>query len=332
MGGGDADKGGQIVVDGATGYLGTHLTYKLLSEGFSVACVVHPGAKRSDAEQLRKMGAEVYIGNFNQDDEASPVLARAFQNAVAAVHLIGSVAPKKGQKLVEMHAGQTHWFLQHAQKGNTGRIVMVTTLGTSSDAATIYQRTKWAAEQIIAAGPLPYTILRPSLLVGCTVGTRDSKLVKRYREILAKKAIVPVIGGGHNKIQPVFVQDVVSAICRCIFPGKWQREATGKELEIGGPEVLEMRKFVKLLMEATGKNKPLVGVPAPLAFMSAMFCEAYQEVPSVSADQVKLSLRDNVCTDNALTAVLGIEPTPLKTALATYADIERGAIATGAKG
>jgi NADH dehydrogenase len=323
--------GGHIVVDGATGYLGTHLTAKLLEGGFPVRCLVHPGANRADMELLRKMGAEVYIGNLNQSDENSPVVTKCFNGAVAGVHLVGSVAPRKGADLDELHAGQSHWFAQQAFNGGVGRVVMVTTLGTTSDAKTNYQRTKWAAEQIVSAAGMPYTILKPSLIVGRTVGKRDSKLIKRYLDMIAKKAVVPVIAGGHNKIQPVFVNDVVAAICRCIFPGRPQREATGKALEIGGPEVLEMRQFISMLMETLEKRKPIVPLPPPFAYATAMFCEQFQKVPTVSRDQVTLSMSDNVCSDNALHSILGIEPTPLEVALQSYADTAKNPVTTGAK-
>jgi NADH dehydrogenase len=320
-----------IVVDGATGYLGTHLTCMLLSQGFSVACLVHPGANRAEAEALRKLGAQVFIGSLSEADEDSPVVTRAFKGAFAAVHLVGSVAPRKGQKLLEMHAGQSHWFVYHAQRSDVQRLVAVTTLGGTADANTNYQRTKWAGEQIIANSGLAYTILRPSLIVGRTVGHRDSKLVRRYLDMIERKLVVPVIAGGRNKVQPIFVEDVVQAICRCIFPGPWQREATKKVLELGGPEVVQMRQLVRMLMEATGRRKLMVGIPAPLAFLSAFYCQAFQEVPTVSVDQVKLSLSDNVCSQNALASILGIEPTPLRKALDTYARRAPDPIATGAK-
>jgi uncharacterized protein YbjT (DUF2867 family) len=246
------------------------------------------------------------------------------------VHLIGSVAPKKGQSVEEMHAGQTHWFMHHAKRQSVARTILVTTLGAGSDATTDYQRSKWAAEQITASAGVPYTILQPALIVGRTVGHRDSKLVKRYLEMINKKKFVPLIAGGRNKIQPIFVGDLVNAICRCIFPGRWQREATDKALELGGPQIVEMREFIRMLMDAIGVSKPIVALPTPIAYAAALCCEAYQEVPTVSKDQVKLSMSDNICGNNALSSILGIEPTPLQTALETYADM-KDPVAMGAE-
>lgn len=324
-------EGGHIVVDGATGYLGTHLAHKLITSGFPVRCLVHPGAKREDLEKLRKIGAEVYIGSLDANDEQSPAVHRAFAGAVAAVHLIGSVAPKKGEDLVAMHAGQTEWFIRHVTRGGVMRVVMVTTVGAAEDAETLYQRSKWQGEQVIKESGIPYTILRPTLIVGRQLGYRDSKLIKRYREMISKKPVVPVIAGGHNRVQPIYIGDLVQAIIRCIFPSKWQRNADGRELEVGGPDVVEMRQLLQMLMDVMEMRKPIIALPVPIASMVALYCENYQKVPTVSKDQVKLSLSDNVCTDNALASVLGIEPTPLEQALESYADLTARQVVTGAK-
>ncbi len=79
-----------------------------------------------------------------------------------------------------------------------------------------------------------------------------------------------------------------------------------------------MREFLKLLMSAMNVHKPILALPSAIAYAAALACEAFQEVPLVSKDQVQLSLSDNICSRNALQSDLGIEPTALEIALATY--------------
>lgn len=324
------DEAAHIFVDGATGYLGSHLVYRLVKEGFTVKCLVHQGSNRQDAETLRKFGAQVFIGTLDASDEFSPAVLKAFQGAALAVHLIGSVAPKKGENLNELHGKQTEWFLHHAHKGGVHRVISVTTLGADKDAASRYQQTKWNGEEKIRQSGLPYTILRPSLLYGRQVGKRDSKLVRRYREMIEEKAVVPLINGGKSRVQPLYIGDMVAALVRCIAQGLMRKEFAKRELELGGLEVVTMRQFVEMLMDAMGKRKPLIGVPPQLASLVAFGCEMTQQVPTVSRDQVLLSMRDNVCSENALTSVLGIEPTPLKQGLESYSPGFN--VATGAAG
>ncbi len=68
-----------------------------------------------------------------------------------------------------------------------------------------------------------------------------------------------------------------------------------------------------------GVEKPLITLPYPLAIAAASVCQLFQDVPVISCDQVKLSMRDNICTDNRIEELLGAKPVPLSTALQVYA-------------
>ncbi len=299
-----------IAVDGASGYVGSHLIHALCKSGVRVRAIVHPKANLSDCQFLSECGAEIYKTDI---DANSPTLIDALTGASTVIHLIGSIAPKKGQKLEELHAGITQQLVKAAQSTNT-KILMITALGTSADALSQYHKTKWQAEELVRKSGLPYTILRPSLILGRQVGRRDSKLMARYIELIKTRPKVPLLGGGKNLLQPVFIGDLSRAISKLAL----SQEMTGKTLEIGGAEVLSMQELVSKLMDAIGKRKPLQPVPPALANILASVLELVQSVPMVSKDQVKLSTTDNICSDNALENQLALTPTPLAKALATY--------------
>ena len=84
---------GPIVVDGATGYLGSHLVAALAASGADIRCLVHKGSKAEDVQVLKDLGAKVFVGELTGNDEQA---VGAFKDASVAVHLIGSIAPKKG--------------------------------------------------------------------------------------------------------------------------------------------------------------------------------------------------------------------------------------------
>jgi hypothetical protein len=71
-------------------------------------------------------------------------------------------------------------------------------------------------------------------------------------------------------------------------------------------------------MDVLGVHKPIVALHPAVANVLAVICEAAQSVPTVNRDQVKLALGDNVCADNALSNVLKLELTPVKSALESY--------------
>ncbi len=305
----------RVLVDGATGYLGSHLVHKLCLSGYNVRALVHPGARSVDVDFLKQQGAEVFTA-----DLSAPTNSNAFDGCAFVVHLIGSVAPKKGERLEDLHTGQTRNLVAACSAAGVKRIVMITSLGAKQDADNSYHATKWMAENEIRNSGLEYVILRPPLLLGRVVGYRDSKLVKRYREIILGKKVVPLINGGKNKIQPLFIGDLVEAICLSL--AAQSNAVVNQTLEIGGPEVMTLRQFVENFMDALGVHKSIVALHPSLASVLAVICESVQTVPTVNRDQVKLALSDNVCADNALLNVLKLDLTPVKSAFESYNTVQ----------
>lgn len=299
-----------VTVDGATGYLGSHLVHELRKQQISVRAIVHNKANEADCRFLESCGASIYKTDI---DSHSSILLDALDGAACVVHLIGSIAPKKGQNLADLHAGQTRELIEACKKYGT-KVLMVTALGSAAEAESIYHKTKWQAEEVLRSSGLPHVILRPSLIVGRQVGRRDSKLIARYLKLIDEKARVPLVGGGENRVQPVFIGDLSKAIVNAIT----DQSLLNSTMEVGGSEVISMKDLVQHLMEVTGKHKPLQAIPYALASLAASILQLVQTVPLLSVDQVKLSTRDNVCSNNAIENKLHVTPTPLAEALATY--------------
>ena len=299
-----------VAVDGATGYVGNHVVHQLRKQGVEVRAIVHPGAKQADCDFLQSTGAEIFKTDLQANSET---LKKALSGVDAVVHLIGSIAPKKGQKLEDLHGGMAEQLLL-AAKGSNTKVVMITALGTAENAESLYHRTKFQSEEFLRKSGLPYMILRPSLIIGRQVGKRDSKLMARYIHLINTRPRVPVLGGGANLLQPVFIGDLCAAIAKAALDGS----LIDQTLEIGGSEVLSMKELLGKLMRTLGKEKPLQAVPLGLASLIAPILEAVQNVPLLSRDQVKLSSTDNICSNNALESLLDSAPVQLEQALATY--------------
>ncbi|MBX9686444.1 MAG: NAD(P)H-binding protein [Candidatus Obscuribacterales bacterium] len=301
-------------VDGATGYVGNHLVWALAKNGYQVRAIVHPKAKESDCRFLQTCGAEIFRTDLKSDSE---ILKKALNSADCAFHLIGSIAPPKGQKLEDLHAGQTKELLAACRESKT-KVMLLTALGSRGDAQSDYHKTKWQSEELLRNSGLEYLILQPSLIVGKQVGNRNSKLMTRYVHLIRTRPRVPLIAGGSVSLQPVFIGDLTEAIIKASFDPKY----SGKTLELGGPEIINMKELVSKLMQLLRINKPLIAVPTAVASLAASFLEIFQTVPLLSRDQVKLSASDNYCKSNALSELLGHSPTSLDAALSTYGDFK----------
>lgn len=316
---------GSILVDGATGFLGSHLVAALLAHGADVRCLVHSGAKKEDIDVLAKLGAKIIQGDLSSD---SATVSDAFKSVKVAVHLIGSIAPRKGLTHEDLHVGMTRAFVEKAKQSGAESILMVTALGTRKDASSSYHATKFLAEECVRESGLPAVILRPSLLVGRQIGRRDSKLVQRLLTVIATKKAIPLVNGGTNKLQPLFIGDMSEAAVVCIdkLSDPQQRDMFAKRepIELGGDEVISMHDFVGKLMNIVHTNKSIIKLPYPVAMAIASVAEMLQDVPVLSKDQVRLSMRDNVCSANKIEELLGHKATPLDAALGAYSSTAQG--------
>lgn len=338
-------QGKTVLVDGATGYIGTHVVRQLLREGASVLALVRPASSMEDREFLLRSGARLVEADLVGGAQEKRRLAEAFAQCYGAVHLIGSVAPRRGETLEQLHQEQTQafsqWCLRAAVEGNLRKALMVTALGAAPDSPSVYLRTKYQAEQIFfstldeKSDLIDCRVLRPSLVVGRQAGRRDSKLINRYRTIIAGRPVVPLVGGGMNIVQPLFVGELAEAVARCLVIAE-SRDLSGhlsgsiispmnnmhRVSELGGLEKTPMHGIVAYLMKQSASPKKMITLPLPVAKVVATVMEKVQSSPLVSVDQVTLATIDMVTRHNDLPRLLGREPLNWPEALDSYIKLE----------
>jgi nucleoside-diphosphate-sugar epimerase len=298
-----------VVICGATGYIGTHLVARLRSKGVSVKCLLRPN---SNATTLEELGAEISYVELSGSKPLKTSLIESLAGSSAVVNLVGSISPRRGESLDSMDIRQVAKLVNLCNTCNIPKIVMVTALGTCENADSKYHASKWKAEQELKKSGLAYAILQPSLVYGRQVGVRDSKLVKRFMELINSRPIIPLIGGGHNRMQPIFIGDLIQCIEASLTDkkdGVWQ---------LGGSEVVELKQFIEMLMKQLGQSKPFMDMPIAIARSIAAVCELTQDVPILNQDQVTLTLSDNICEHNALQDIFNITPTTIAVGLRSY--------------
>ena len=130
--------------------------------------------------------------------------------------------------------------------------------------------------------------------------------------------VLPLIGGGHTRFQPVFVGDVAAAVAHCIA----DPAASGKIYELGGPSIYSFRELMEVMLNEIGRNRVLIPIPFGLAKLIGVAGDlmAFSPIaPLVTSDQVELLRSDNVVTPGMPgLADLGIVPVPLESIIPTY--------------
>jgi NADH dehydrogenase len=291
-----------ILVTGASGFVGSNLIRRLRKDNIAVRAVVRTPAK---AQALADLGAEVVPGDI-ADPASLEVIA---QGCEKVIHLVGIIQEGRGFTFRSVHVEGTRNILEAVKKAGVNHFIYQSALGTRENAKSEYHRTKWEAEKLVIASGIPYTILRPSLIYG-----PGDLFTIRLAEMIRLSPVLPVIGTGRSKIQPVYIEDVASCIMKILLDG----QHLGKTYEIGGPEQLTYEEVTKAIATVLGVRRPVVHMPLFFMRTMAKVAESVLPKPPVTTDQLIMLQEDNVCDMRDIREVFGIEPVVFREGLAKF--------------
>ncbi len=291
-----------ILVVGGTGFVGRNLIRRLRQKGLMVRAAVRDLAR---AQQLADLGVEVVPGDIS--DKAS--LEHAAAGVERIVHLVGIIQESPGATFNAVHVEGTRNLAEAAKKAGVRHFFYQSALGTRPGAKSEYHRTKWQAEEIVRASGIPYTILRPSLIYG-----PGDQFTLRLAEIIRQSPVLPIIGSGKSKVQPISLDDVVSCIVKAVTSEAFLNET----YEIGGPEQLTYEEVTREIAEAMGVRRPAIHVPMLFMRSAARVLENVLSRPPVTMDQLIMLQEDNVCSMRDVRGAFGIEPTAFREGLEKF--------------
>ncbi|MGC1454391.1 MAG: complex I NDUFA9 subunit family protein [Nitrospirota bacterium] len=281
-----------ILVTGGTGFVGSHLIKRLRQGNVSVRAVVRNPDK---AQALSDLGVDVVKGDIS--DAAS--LEKSTTGVERLIHLVGIIQEAPGATFKDVHVNGTRNILEAARKSGVRHVFYQSALGTRPNAQSEYHKTKWAAEELVRASGIPYTILRPSLIYGA-----GDQFTIRLSEMIRLSPFLPIIGSGRSKLQPIFIDDVVTCILKTVT-----NECCLNEIyEIGGPDQLSYEEVTVAIADAMGVRRPTLHLP--LFFMKSMATvfEAVLPKAPVTMDQLIMLQEDTVCNMRDIRDAFGIEP------------------------
>jgi NADH dehydrogenase len=295
-----------VTVFGGSGFLGRNAVRALAKAGYRIRVAVrYP----NQAQYLPPMGSvgQIQLMKCNVLDQDA--VARACQGADAVVNLVGILAPAGGQGFDDVHVAAVGNIAMAAKAAGARTLVHVSSLGADPEAESHYAKTKGEGEKLLREEFSNATILRPSLLAG-----PDDDFFNKFAALARMLPMLPLIGGGHTKFQPVFVGDVADAIVKCVS----DTATKGKTYELGGPGTYSFKALMQLVLQETGRSRLLLPVPFWLASIKAMFLQ-FLPGKLLTPDQVTSLKADNLVSPNALTFKdLGIAPDSIEAILPSY--------------
>ncbi len=291
-----------VFIVGATGFIGSKLAGALIKRGFKARCLAR---SEKSARKCADMGLEAFMGDI-ADPES---LKGAMDGADVAVNLAGIIREKGGQTFGKVHVEGTEHLIGEAKRAGVRHFFQQSALGADISSKAAYHRTKAEAERAVISSGVPFTIFRPSLVVGPGDG-----FTSQVMDIIkAPSPFIPVPGKGEARFQPMYVDDWVECFMRVVEnPG-----ALGKTYELGGPGHLAYNTMVTDIAEAMGIRKPLLHIPMGLASLGVRILEKTPLSPA-SPEQLMLLNMDNVCDKESVRKNFGFDPAPFREALKLF--------------
>ncbi len=298
----------RIAILGGGGFIGRYVVKRLAERG-DVLTVGGRNAANAKFLKLKGDVGQVGLVNVSIDDES--LLPAFVAGSDAVVNLVGILHESGAQRFEIAHHVAPARLARLAREAGAERFVHISAIGADLRSASAYARTKAAGEEAVHDAFPTATILRPSIVFG-----PEDQFFNRFAEMAMMSPVLPLIGGGETRFQPVYVGDVADAVMAALdLPA-----APGRTYELGGPEVLSFRELMELTLREIHRRRALVSLPFGLAALEAAFLE-WLPKPLLTRDQVRLLQRDNVVAAGAQgLADLGINATALELVLPTYLD------------
>jgi uncharacterized protein YbjT (DUF2867 family) len=283
-----------VTVFGGSGFLGRYVVRALAKRDYRIRVAVRRPELAGHLQPLGRVG-QIHAVQANLRYPAS--VEAALRDAHVAVNLVGVLAERGAQTFDAVQAAGAGTVAEAARAVDAA-VVHVSAMGANESSSSRYARAKAAGEKAVLAAAPAATILRPSVIFG-----PEDQFTNRFAALARLSPVLPLIGGGLTKFQPVYVGDVATAVADAVD----SKTKPGATYELGGPEVLSFREIIELILEITDRKRTLMSLPFPIARFQSFFLQFAPGAMRLTPDQVELLRGDNVVSEAAAAAGLTLE-------------------------
>lgn len=268
----------KVLVAGASGFIGSQVAAALRAADHTVV----PADRRHGVD-------------FNAMRSSADW--RALLDGVdAAVNCVGIIGERRGQRFAVLHREAPAALFRACAEAGVRRVVQISALGADERGFTPYQRTKLAADDVLRSLPLEWFVLRPSLVYG--KGGASTKMFKR----LAALPVIPLVGGGRQRVQPVHIDDLVAAVLHALTA-----EPARRTIDVVGPEAMTFKEWLERLRASAGKSAAAT-LSVPLALVTAVARLARHVTPVLHPDNLAMLEQGNTADVEPFARFLGRMP------------------------
>jgi len=281
----------KVFLTGGSGFVGSHLLRRLLSDGHQVRALVRRrGVLCSHSGMLEELPADL----------ASTDLSQSLSGCDVVINLVGIIYEQGRSTFEAVHHIGTRNLVAAARGSGVRRFVQMSALGARASNASRYHTTKFAAEEEVRNSGIPEVILRPSLIFG-----PGSAFVKQMISLIgAVPFIRPVAGTGEYRFRPIHVSDVVE----CFAQSLTNPMAANNTIELVGGEELTLNELTGTLAECLKVHKVPVHIPMPLMRAAAAVFSVLPIKPPVTPIQLRMLEEGSTADSERMKEIFDIEP------------------------
>ena len=264
----------KIAVTGGTGFVGSHLIDHLLAEGHEVVLVSRGVDQRERAQSMRGRPGLRRVRSSIADVDS---LFRAFDGCDSVAHCAGINREVGPQTFSAVHVEGTANVVSAAESAGVTRLALMSFLRARPACGMAYHESKWAAEEIVRASDLEWTVLKP----GMVYGKGDHFLDHLCSALMT----FPVyVGIGARRIRPLWIEDLVAILTAAVVGGR----LGGMTVPVLGPSEIGFDAAVRLIAKTIDRRVLVVRLPMIFHRLLAMVSEAVMTVPLVARAQVRM--------------------------------------------
>jgi uncharacterized protein YbjT (DUF2867 family) len=284
-----------ILVTGGTGFVGPKVVHALRAQGHDVRCLVR---RPSRARTLEAWGCELAVGDVTDPESVRGAAA----GVEVVVHLVAIIVGRRETFRRVMEEGTRH-VVEAARVGGARRLVLMSALGVTEQTRelTPYYHGKWEMEQAVGASGLEQVVFRPSFVFG-----KDGGVLPLFVRQVRWSPVVPIVGSGTTRLQPIWVDDVAAFFAAAVAP-----EAPTGTFELGGPDAVSWNDLYARIERMLGARRATVHLPFGVVRPAAAFAELLPRPPITRDQLTMLAAGDNVCDVGPARDAFGVEPIPL---------------------
>ena len=271
---------------GGSGFIGRYIVQRLARRGWILRIAVR---RPDSALFLKPLGDVGQITPIAANIRNDASVTAAVEGVDHVINLVGVLYQHGPQRFAAVHAEGARRVAAAAKAAGVKRLLHMSALGADAASASLYARTKAEGEAMVREQFPEAVILRPSVVFG-----PEDDFFNRFAEIARFSPLLPLIGGGKTRFQPVYVGDVADAAVAILDrPQDAPFTPAGKTYELAGPRIYSFKELMELLLAEIGRKRILLPVPWGIARLQAAVLGLLPQ-PPLTLDQLKLLQRDNI--------------------------------------